>query len=68
MFEEAYLNMSTTCIVVLENGQGVLREGELCPAVGAELLLKDEQGGLNQGAFVARRVGAQPGTGSGPCT
>ena len=34
----------------LEDGQGVLGEYELCPAVGVELVVEEEREGLNQGA------------------
>ena len=64
---EAYLETSTTHIVVLDDRQGALGEGELCPAVGAELVMEDEWGGLNQGASGTRSVGTQT-EGTGPVT
>ena len=39
--------------------QGALGEGELRPAVGAELLMEDEPGGLKQGASTRRTIGTQ---------
>ena len=46
-------------IVVLEDGHGALGEGELCTAVGTELLVEDMRGGLEQGASTTRTVGTQ---------
>ena len=56
---EPYLDMLTTRIVVLEDGQGALGEGELWPAVGTELLVEDEQGGPQQGDSATPTISTQ---------
>ena len=62
---EAYLETLTTRIVILEDGQGVLGKGEMCPVMGAELVMEDERGGIDQGASGTRSVGTQTeGTGA----